>query len=86
LRNPSLVGDYCGPARLVLQAGIEPLALVAAKNDDGVEASNLGGDIVLPTLAGVGLTLSPGGGLFGGGAPGPPVRAVLNFPPGASQA
>jgi hypothetical protein len=42
--------------------------------------------MVLPTLAGVSLTFSPAGGLFGGGSPGPPVRAVLSFPPGASQA
>jgi hypothetical protein len=86
LRNPSSVDDRCGPGRLTLQTGIEPLELVAAKTDGGVEASNFGGDMVLPTLTSVGLTFSPCGDLFGGGAPGPPVRAVLSFPPGASQA
>lgn len=86
LGNPSPLDDRCGPGRLTLVAGIEPLELIAAKNDDGVEASNLGGDMVLPTLTGVGLTFSPGVGLFGGRAPGPPVRAVLSLASGGGHA
>ena len=59
LGNPSPLHDRCGPGRLTFVAGIEPLELIAAKNDDGVEASNLGGDMVLPTLTGVGLSVQP---------------------------
>jgi hypothetical protein len=86
LRNPSSVGENCGPGSLSLHAGIEPCELVVAKADGGVEASSFGGDMVLPTLAGVGLTFSPGSDLFGGGAPHPPVRGLLSFPSGASHA
>jgi len=86
LRNPSSVSEHCGPGRLAFPAGIEPLELIAANSDEGVEASNLRGDMVLPTLVGVNLTFSPGDGLFGGGTPRPPVRAVLSFSSGASQA
>ncbi len=86
LGNPSPLHDRCGPGRLTLVAGTEPLELIVAKNDDDVEANNLGDDMVLPPLTGVGLSFSPGGGLFGGGAPGPPVRAVLRLASGCGHA
>jgi hypothetical protein len=84
LHNSAPVGDRCGPGRLSLQAGDEPLELVVAKADGGVKTGGFGDDVVLPAPAGIGLTFSPGGGLFGLGAPRPPAGSVLSFPPGGS--
>lgn len=51
LGNPSPLDDRCRPGRLTLLASIEPLELIVAKTDDGVQ--------VLPPQSGV-RTLPPG--------------------------
>ena len=86
LCEPALVGDPGRAGCLSVHAGIEPLDLVPATADGGVEASGFGGDVVEPASAGVGVVLSPSVGFFGLCPPRPPVRAVLSRPPGGGQA